>query len=783
MRRDLVERAMAGDHDAFSELARVSIGRLYAAARLILRDDAARRGRDPGGPRGRLARPLGPARSRSLRGLAASAPRPGVLSRSTPGTTAMGDRDARSGRRERPSPTSAIDLADRDELERGFARLDADQRTVLVLHHYLGLTLDEVADALGRPARHGPLAAPSRHAGDARRARRGRSRATIHQRRAAGMTARDDFDRLLAAWLHGDAPTASPSTCSAQVLARTARTRRRPAWRIPERWIPMSAITSRLAPDRPSRGGPSASLALLVLALVVGALIWAGAAVEAAPPRSGWRRTAASSTRSTATSVGADVPSSGRPRSWPRRPTTDPTVSLDGTAVRVPAGDRRRRGELWIAGVDGSQPAAARRPVHASTTGRMVARTSPVAVSRRTARRSITLVRPTARARRVSRPGLPVGSTRRSARPTATRCRSGAGTPTGTGASTSSTATAPAWSTSSSTPGFADDPATRSTATTTSWPRLVADGTALVYHTLEPAPSPTPAPASGSIWRRSMPTGVVSPERTLEFDAAQRRRVRRGVAPGGDGHRVPAARGRNRTVLDRVDRLDGAGRPRPRRRSATDCSRRPSRPDGQRRDRSRIPDAHAVGGRASTDRDLDRSTSAIVERHPLSVSRGSPGSGRRRRPLRRLARRPAHRWGLERSRSRPHSSQNASQRRAARRASAARRRSAAGSRRRRRRSAGAPGRGRGAPRPSGRGARRPATSPASRRRRAPPTRRPSPGSSSIGRRRASTARGATSRPSRGGPGSRPTSRRRGRASRGSTVAARPISRGRRRRRR
>src|SRR5262245_64310342 len=40
MQRDLVERAMAGDHDAFSELARISIGRLYAVARLILRDDA-----------------------------------------------------------------------------------------------------------------------------------------------------------------------------------------------------------------------------------------------------------------------------------------------------------------------------------------------------------------------------------------------------------------------------------------------------------------------------------------------------------------------------------------------------------------------------------------------------------------------------------------------------------------------------------------------------------------------------------------------------------------------
>src|SRR6187402_1828315 len=38
MQRDLVERACAGDHEAFSELARLSIGRLYGIATLILRD-------------------------------------------------------------------------------------------------------------------------------------------------------------------------------------------------------------------------------------------------------------------------------------------------------------------------------------------------------------------------------------------------------------------------------------------------------------------------------------------------------------------------------------------------------------------------------------------------------------------------------------------------------------------------------------------------------------------------------------------------------------------------
>ncbi len=38
MQRDLVERARRGDHDAFAVLARAAIGRLDAAARLILRD-------------------------------------------------------------------------------------------------------------------------------------------------------------------------------------------------------------------------------------------------------------------------------------------------------------------------------------------------------------------------------------------------------------------------------------------------------------------------------------------------------------------------------------------------------------------------------------------------------------------------------------------------------------------------------------------------------------------------------------------------------------------------
>jgi RNA polymerase sigma-70 factor (ECF subfamily) len=42
-------------------------------------------------------------------------------------------------------------VATRDQLERGFDRLTPDQRAVIVLHHYLGLSLAEAADVLGIP--------------------------------------------------------------------------------------------------------------------------------------------------------------------------------------------------------------------------------------------------------------------------------------------------------------------------------------------------------------------------------------------------------------------------------------------------------------------------------------------------------------------------------------------------------------------------------------------------------------------------------------------------------
>ena len=45
--------------------------------------------------------------------------------------------------------TSAV--VDRDQLERAFRRLSMNHRTVVVLHHYLDLPLDRVADIVGAP--------------------------------------------------------------------------------------------------------------------------------------------------------------------------------------------------------------------------------------------------------------------------------------------------------------------------------------------------------------------------------------------------------------------------------------------------------------------------------------------------------------------------------------------------------------------------------------------------------------------------------------------------------
>jgi RNA polymerase sigma-70 factor (ECF subfamily) len=152
MDRALVERARDGDHEAFATLASASSSRLYAVAALILRDreaaqDAAQealiaawRGiralRDPDAWDAWLHRLV----VRSCYRLARRARevRPAELDR-----LAVEEPD--------PAREVALALADRDELERGFARLPTEQRAILVLHYYLDLPLSQVATVLGIP--------------------------------------------------------------------------------------------------------------------------------------------------------------------------------------------------------------------------------------------------------------------------------------------------------------------------------------------------------------------------------------------------------------------------------------------------------------------------------------------------------------------------------------------------------------------------------------------------------------------------------------------------------
>jgi WD40-like Beta Propeller Repeat len=170
------------------------------------------------------------------------------------------------------------------------------------------------------------------------------------------MTARDDFDRQLVAWLKTDAPTSAPEQLLGEVLARTARTRRRPAWRVPERWISMSTITSRVAvpPGVPWR--TIAVAAILVLALVASAVLFAGSQRRQLPPPFGLAANGA-----LVYSSGGDLMIADTPTSAPHALLggdaggNGPIISPDGTRlVFVKGAIGGPDAELWTALIDGS---------------------------------------------------------------------------------------------------------------------------------------------------------------------------------------------------------------------------------------------------------------------------------------------------------------------------------------------------------------------------------------------------------------------------------------------
>lgn len=149
MQRELVEQAIRGDHEAFSELVRLSSRKLYAVATLILRDRA--RAED-------AAQEALVAAWRDLSGLRDpdrfEAWLHRILVRECYRQAKRERRRIEAEGQVRPLSENSdpgAQNAHRDELERGFARLPVDQRTVLVLHHYAGYSFPEIAQTLGIP--------------------------------------------------------------------------------------------------------------------------------------------------------------------------------------------------------------------------------------------------------------------------------------------------------------------------------------------------------------------------------------------------------------------------------------------------------------------------------------------------------------------------------------------------------------------------------------------------------------------------------------------------------
>jgi RNA polymerase sigma-70 factor (ECF subfamily) len=150
MQRDLVERAQREDREAFGVLADASMARLYNLAHLMLNDptlaeDAVQEAlilawrdlrslRDPDRFDSWLHRIL----VRSVYRVA----------RTERGRI---DRQPLTETHERHGTDPASDLEHRDEIDRGFRRLEANYRAVLVVHHYLGLPDDAAAQILGVP--------------------------------------------------------------------------------------------------------------------------------------------------------------------------------------------------------------------------------------------------------------------------------------------------------------------------------------------------------------------------------------------------------------------------------------------------------------------------------------------------------------------------------------------------------------------------------------------------------------------------------------------------------
>jgi RNA polymerase sigma-70 factor (ECF subfamily) len=146
---ELVARARSGDREAFAALAAGAVDRLYAIARLVLRDaDLAEDATQDALVRAWRDLPT----LRDVERFDAWLYRIIVRCCADIGRHRRRWRSEITVLRTEPAePDRAAAFADRDQLERGLRRLTQTQQTALVLHFYVGLAPSELADALGIP--------------------------------------------------------------------------------------------------------------------------------------------------------------------------------------------------------------------------------------------------------------------------------------------------------------------------------------------------------------------------------------------------------------------------------------------------------------------------------------------------------------------------------------------------------------------------------------------------------------------------------------------------------
>jgi Tol biopolymer transport system component len=139
------------------------------------------------------------------------------------------------------------------------------------------------------------------------------------------------------------------------IVQRTARVRQRPAWTFPERWLPMSAVTSRAAPAARFPVRIVAVVALLLIALIVGAVLFAGSQRRLPAPFG--RAEAGQVAYAAAGDIYSADPVTGLKTAIVTGPETDlkPVWSPDGTRLvfeRKVIGDNGN-GRLFVARDDG----------------------------------------------------------------------------------------------------------------------------------------------------------------------------------------------------------------------------------------------------------------------------------------------------------------------------------------------------------------------------------------------------------------------------------------------